>query len=274
MGIIDDLREQAIQKQSEQQEDTILKEKLAHNYQILILPKMQQLFSYFKELLDYLTVIEAPICIPHYSNRYRKLGKLYQLDYRLSTDKHGGIANYEKLTEITLRFNCQGQEEGEFTHSAESKFDAEQEKEFLSLHKIPFTYDRYLGNSEGGALTFHISRKIPAIFKFSIDYENSRIILTIHNHEDFEQRTQFINPEQINEAYMDKLARYILRKDTEFIQMDIDESHKEKIRQQVEAQKKAHAEELRAAHLREEYEQKAAEAKKVKNRVKSFFNKK
>jgi len=69
------------------------------------------------------------------------------------------------------------------------------------------------------------------------------------------------------------LARYILRKDTEFIRMDIDETHKEKIRQQVEAQKKTHAEELRAAHLREEYEQKGAEARKVKNRVKSFFNK-
>ena len=101
MGILDDLREQASQKQSEQQEDTILKEKLAHNYQILILPKMQLLFSYFKELLDYLSIIEAPISIPHYSNRYPKLGKLYQQGYRLSSDKHGGIANFEKLNSLT-----------------------------------------------------------------------------------------------------------------------------------------------------------------------------
>lgn len=271
MGILDDLREQANESFAEQQEDTIRKDKLEHNYQILILPKMQQLFSYFKELIEYLNIIETPIIIPQYTNRYPALAELYQQDYRLSTDKHGGIANIEKLTEITLRFYCLGKEEDEFTHCAENKIEAEMDKEFLSSHKIPFHYDRHLGNTKGGAVTFYITRKIPVIFKFSVDYENSRINLTIQNHEDFEHRTQVINPEQINEPYMDKLARYILRKDHEFLRMDIDETHKEKIRQQVEAQKKHHEEELKAAHLREEYEQ-TNEKSKVKTRVKSFLN--
>ena len=272
MGILDDLREQASQKQEEQQEDSIAKEKLEHNYQILILPKMQQLFSYFKELLDYLNIIEEPIVIPHYSKRYEQLGELQQQDYRLSSDRHGGIANFEKLTEVTLRFYCLGKEEGEeFVHYADNKVEAEQEKDFLSRRKVKYHYDRHMGNTKGGAVTFHITRKIPVIFKFSVDYDRSQIILSMQNHENFELRTQRIDPEHIDESFMDKLARYILRKDNEFLRMDIDEAHKEHIRLQLEEQKRRHAEELAAAHIREQKEQDSAEKNKLSNKFKEFI---
>ena len=157
MGILDDLREEASHKQVEQQEDVIHKEKLEHNYRILLIPGMQQLFSYFKELTDYLSVIETPIIIPHYTSRYAEFGELYQSDYKISTDKHGGIADFEKLTEITLRFYCLGQKE-ELIHYSENKMAAEQEKDFLSSHKIPFKYDQQLGSTKGGTVTFHIIR--------------------------------------------------------------------------------------------------------------------
>lgn len=271
MGILDDLREHASQKQEQRQEDSIAKEKLEHNYQILILPKMQLLFSYFKELLDYLNIIEEPIVIPLYSKRYGQLGELYQKDYRLSSDKHGGLANFEKLTEITLRFACVGQDEDEFIHYVDNQIEAEQEKEFLSRRKIKYHYDRHIGNTKGGAVTFHITRKIPVVFKFSVDYERSQITLDIQNHEDFELRNQVINPQHIDEPFLDKLARYILRKDNEFIRMDIDETHKEKIRRQLEEQKRHHAEELKAAHIREQNEQKKVEENKFSNKIKSFI---
>ncbi len=118
MGILDDLREEASQKQAELHEDTLHKEKLEHNYQVSILPKMQQLFSYFKELIEYLNIIETPLEVTHYSRRYPQLGTLYQQKYRLSTDDHGGISHYDAIAEIYFRFNCmniEGEEEA-FTH--------------------------------------------------------------------------------------------------------------------------------------------------------------
>jgi hypothetical protein len=275
MGILDNLREEASQNLADQKEAALRREKLENNYQRLVLPKMQQLYTYFKELIDYLSVIEKPIAIPCYSKRYSQLGELYQQNYRLSTDKHGGIANFEKLTEITLRYHCLGKDEddNEFVHCAEHKIEADQEQIFLSEHKIPFHSDRHLGNTSKGARTFYITRKIPVAFKFTVDYEKARLNLSIINHDNFEVRTQIVNPEQINESYMDKLARYILRKDNDFIKMDIDESHKKTIRQHVENQKKAHAEELQAAYEREQNEKKIAEENKLENRIKSFFNK-
>ena len=271
MGIIDDLREEVRQKQMGHQEDTVLQEQLEHNYQILILPKMQQLFSYFKELIDYLSILETPIEIAQYSNRYPLLGELYQQNYRLSTDKHGGIADFEKLTEIFLRYTCLGPGEDEFSHHVGHKIEADQEKDFLSSHNILFNYDRNLGQSKDGAVTFRITRKIPVLFKFSVDYHKSCIILKIQNHENFEQRTQIIKPDQIDEVYLDKLARYILRKDHDFLRMDIDDASKEKIRERISIQKQTHADELEAASIREQNELKKQEINKMKNKIKSFF---
>lgn len=273
MGILDDLREEARQKQAALQKNTILKEKLEHNYQISILPKMQQLFLYFKELIEYLSIIETPIKIPQYSKRYPLLGELYQQNYRLSTDKHGGISHFDKITEIYLRFNCLSKDEETFEHHVKHKIEAEHEKDFLSSHKVPFNFYHNFGNTKDGAVTFHITRKIPVLFKFSVDYEKSLIIMYIQNHENFEQRTKIIKPDQINEHNLDKLARYILRKDDDFLRMEIDNTSKEKIREQVNIQKQAHYDELKAATIREQNEQKKEEITKVKNKIKSFFNK-
>lgn len=273
MGILDDLREEANLKQAELNEDSLLQEKLEHNYQILILPRMQQIFSYFKELIDYLGIIEEPIKIEQYSRRYPEMGQLFQENYRLSTDRHGGISQFDKITEIYLRFNCIGQNEESFNHRIKHKIEADQEKDFLFSHKIPFSYDRNFGNTKDGAITFHIIRKIPILFKFAVDYKNSLIIMTIQNHESFEQRTITISPEQINEQSLDQLARYILRKDDDFLRMEIDEASKEKIREHVSHQKKSHSDELKAALIREQNEQKKEEINKVKNRIKSFFKK-
>lgn len=271
MGIIDDLREEVRQKQMVNLEDTAFQEQLEHNYQLLILPKMQQIFSYFKELIDYLSILETPVEITQYTNRYPLLGKLYQQNYRLSTDKHGGIADFEKLTEIFLRYNCLSPDEEEFSHHVKHKIEADQEKEFLSSHHIPFNYDRNLGHTKEGAVTFRISRKIPVLFKFSVDYNKSCIILEIQNQENFEQRTQIIKPDQLDEVYLDKLARYILRKDHDFLRMDIDDVSREKIREHISIQKQTHADELEAASVREQNELKKQEINKMKNKIKSFF---
>ncbi len=274
MGILDDLREEASQKDAQQQENTRLSEQLEHNYQVLILPKMQQLFAYFKELLAYLELIESPIEVTDYTKRYSELGTLYQQDYKLSTDQYGGITHHDKLTEITLRFAClgHGDDDQEFIYHAKNKIEADQEKHFLFKNKLKFHYNKNLGNTKEGAITLFITKKIPVLFKFEVDYENSVITLQINNHEDFEQRTQTIEPKDINEAYMDKLARYILRKDTDFLRIDIDDIHKKQIRQQLEAQKQQRDQELKDAHIRETAEQESAEKKRLSYKLKSFFN--
>ncbi len=271
MGILDDLREQANQQQTVQQDDLATQEQQEQYYQTSILPKMQQIFSYFKELIDYLNIIETPIEVNHYSTRYPALVHLHQQDYKLSTDQHGGIADFEKLTEVYLRFKCLDENEESFTHIVEHAIDADQEKEFLSQHKVSFKQNHSIGTIKNNGISFQISKKIPIIFKFSVDKENSNITLNIQNHDNFEHRTQKINPNQVNEAYLDKLARYILRKDKDFLHIKIDDNSKEKIRKKIHLQKKIHANELKEVAIREKNEQQQQEINKVKNKIKSFI---
>ncbi len=273
MGILDDLRDEASQQQSDQQQDNSLQEQLEHNYQVLILPKMQQIFAYFKELVDYLNVIKTPVAIAHYCNRYPDFGQLQQLNYRLSTDKHGGMSHFDKMMDVYLRFNCLSEENEDYIHLANHKIEADQEKEFLMTHKIPFKIEQHLGDTKNGALSFRITRKIPVLFNFSVDYDNSRILLNIQNHEDFELRSQIVEPADINEAYLDKLARYILRKDQDFLRMEIDDVAKQKIREHINVQKQIHANELEMATIRDAQELEEQEKNKLKNKVKSFIKK-
>lgn len=272
MGILDQLREEANKIQSKHQQDADLQKQKEHNYQFIILPKLQHLFSYFKELLDYLEIIKEPVKIDHYSDRYSHLDSLIQQNYRLSTDKHGGIANFDKLTEVNLRFNCVSEIPGEeFSHYTDNKIESDLEKEFLSSHKLKFSHDQHLGNTKAGAVTFTIQKNIPVLFRFSLDFDNSRIVLNIENHENFEQRTQYIRPEQIDDNYLDKLARYILRKDVDFLRMDIDDAYREQLRQQIKEQKNKHAQELKAALEKERLEQEAAQEQSLSSRLKSII---
>ncbi len=274
MGILDDLREEVSQKQVELQDEELLDEQRKHNYRVLILPKMQQLFSYFKELIEYLNLIEAPEEVAHYSRRYPQLNDLYQQKFRLSSDKHGGHADFDKLTEIYLRYVYMGQEKTYFMHLVENKVDANKEKDFLYDHKIPFDIERN-AKVEGNGVLFRIHKKIPVVFKFSVDYKDSNIILQMKNHEDFESRKQIIDPDKINEPYLDKLARYILKKDDDFFRMDIDDVSKEMIRINLDIEKQKLADELKAvALLKEEHKHQQKEKTKISHKLKTFFGKK
>jgi len=275
MGILDDLRDEVSQKQVALQDEERLNEQRKHNYQVLILPKMQQLFSYFKELIEYLNVIESPEEITHYSHRYPQLNDLYQQKFRLSSDKHGGHVNYDKLTEIYLRYIYLGREKTYFMYEVENKLDANKEKDFLYDHKIPFDIERNSNSHKESKIVFRITKKIPVVFRFSVDYKKSQIILQMQNHENFERRKQIIDPDKIDEPYLDKLARYILKKDDDFFHIGIDDASKEMIRIKIDIEKQKRADELKAVTLfKQQHERQEKEKTKLSYKLKTFFGKK
>ena len=274
MGILDDLREEVSQKQVQLQDEERLNAHYKNNYETVIRPKMQQLFLYLKELVEYLNVIETPEKIIDYSARYPQLDDLYQQNFRLSSDKHGGYANFDTLTDIYLRYVYLGRKKIHFRYEIEHKVDADKEKDFLFNHNIPFEIERK-PKSNTTNVVFRITKKIPVVFKFSVDHKNSHIILKMKNHENFEFRTQIIDPNKINEPYLDELARYILKKDDDFFRMDIDDISKEMIRINMDIEKQKQDDKLKdAIILKEQHEQEQKEKAKLSHKLKTFFSKK
>lgn len=272
MGILDDLRETASKKQVDLEDEEALRMSQENNYQVLILPKMQQLFLYFKELIDYLKVIEKPVEITDYSRRYPQLVDLYQKNFRLSSDKHGGLGHFDKLTEVYLRYTYLGEEENTFIKVIAHKVDADREKEFLANHRISFSVDQK--RTAKSPFVFHIIKKIPVVFKFSVDYEKSLIVLQIQNHENFEKREQTIVPSKINNKYLDKLARYILKKDLDFLRMDMDHAAREKIRQKTHSEKQRLADELIVLRAKEKKELAKETKNTFRHKLQSLLQKK
>jgi|GEM_PF-1261814 len=280
MSILDDLKTEAEQQYSKLNGYSSIKEKQQQDFLNKILPKMQYIYSYFSEVFEYLSVIEKPIEVSDYCRDFPAIGELQQSDFSLTTDKHGGAANLEKLKEVNLNYylkgstKLKGKSREELSYTKETKLDVEKENRFLNNNNIPFRVTRSLKSNNENAVTFHISRTIPVTFKFLAEPENSSIVLQIINHQNFDSSTRSLKPEEINEAYLEKVASFLLRKSENIIVNKMDESSKEKIRRKVKNEKAKKELQLEIAKRQEELKLRDIENQKFGSKVKSFFKNK
>lgn len=265
MGILDNLREQADQDISKQLDKELSNENIQLISDSLISPKMKQLYLYLKEFTQHLNKIEQTKKVLNYSKLFPELGELNQENYKINTDGSGGIVNHDNICSIHFTYRYHGAAVKEYIHHTHNKLEADRITDFLTSHKVPYTSANNLSSKNNGALNFYITKDIPVLFKFTANPKKSIINLSIQNHENFEDRTLIIKPNDIDEKYLDKLARYILRKDSEFLNIEIDDDVKKQIRQRIEAEKQA--------KLAEQKTEKKKEEEQEKTPKKSFFGK-
>jgi len=231
MGILDELRDEAERKKLISQQEVISAEKLAENYQQNLLPKMQMIFNFFKEIVEHLQFIQEPIKVINYSKKYPELGELIQQDYKLSTDKHGGISHYNELMEIKVRFYCFA--EGTMELAVKSQAEIEQQVNFLTAKKVPFEWSRHHNSIADTFATFVIEKKIPVNINFRVDYNDSQIILEIFNHHNFGHIKRYYQADEVNEALLDQLAKFLLRKDSDFIEIEMSEQERQALKENL-----------------------------------------
>jgi len=269
MGVLDQLRKEADQKKlSEQQavDQEALRDKL---YKTQILPKMQQVFKYLQELVAHLNYIEVPIQVESYSERFPRLGTLMQKEYKINTDGYGGFSDFDKLVQINLTFYCVGK--GDLEYNVQTKSAIEQENAFLHAKRVPSKMYRLGGVSGEESARFVVTKKIPVRVRFEVDYEQSEIKVVVNNHTNFSNYSEMWQPADINDAFLDTLARYLLRKDTEFIGLDITDEHRNMLRQKLQSIKHNEEQEFlaRANELQRLAELK--EKEKLGYKMKSFI---
>lgn len=231
MGILNELRDEAERKKIIDQQQVISAEKLAENYQQNLLPKMQMIFNFFKEIVEHLQFIQEPIKVIDYSNKYTELDELIQKDYKLSTDKHGGISHYNELREVKIRFYCFA--EGSMELVIKNQAEIEQQINFLTAKKVPFEWSRHHSTATDSFATFSIEKRIPVNITFQVDFKNSQIKLEIFNHHNFGHIKRYYKPDEINDAFLDQLAKFLLRKDNDFIEIEMSEQEREALKENL-----------------------------------------
>ena len=239
MGVLEQLRKEADQKKSSEQLQLDQKQQREHAHKTQILPKMQELFKYLKELVEHLNYLEVPVQVENYSIRFPRLGVLAQKDYKISTDGYGGFADINKLMQINVTFYCVA--EGEFKYVVNGKAAIEKEIAFLHVKRLSVKTQKMPGINNEETAKFFVKRLIPVRLRFEVDYDHSLIKMIINNYTNFSTYTESWQPADINNDFLDALARYLLRKDSEFIKPDITDEHREVLRKKLAEIKKTEA---------------------------------
>ncbi|MDD2760192.1 MAG: hypothetical protein PHH11_07845 [Methylomonas sp.] len=247
MGILDQLKQEAAEKQQQRQTKVSLQKQRDDHYKESLLPVMQKSFNFMKELVEYLNILEHAIVVDQYSSKYPQFGPLTQQDYKIYTDNHGGFADFDRLMQINVLFYCVGP--GSFSYNLESQGRIEREVAFLTSRNVNFDWKLLDNRSIMQLACFSITRKIPVRFKFEVDYEHSKIQLLINNYENFNIYKKSFSPEDVNDELLDEIARFMLRKDSEFMRLEMAGLNRQHIQKLVEQHHKEELALLRGTQL-------------------------
>ncbi len=271
MSILDELRQKAEQKKAEQLQQESTQQQVERIYKSALLPKMQYFYDCLNETVKHLNFLEEPILINNYSSRYPQFGELSQLNYKINTDGYSGLADYNRLMQINLNFVCEA--EGEFSYALQSKRLIETEVAFLHSRRLAFTWKNQGRVTGGESAGFTVQRKIPVSFKIEVDYNVSKLKVTINNHENLEFFCKSFLPEQFDDDLLDAVISYLMRRDNRLIRLDISDAHKTIIQNNLASYQQEQAELLAKIKYEEDNAPPNKEPFKIANPVKAIFSK-
>lgn len=271
MSILDELRQKAEQKKAEQLQQESAQQQLERVYRSALLPKMQYFYDCLNETVKHLNFLEEPILINNYSSRYPQFGELSQKNYKINTDGYSGLADYNRLMQINVNFVCEA--EGEFSYALQSKRLIEAEVAFLHARRLAFSWKNQAMVTGVESAGFTVQRKIPVSFKIEVDYNFSKLKVTINNHENLEFFSKSFAPEQLDDDLLDAIISYLMRRDNRLIRLDISDANKTIIQNNLASYQQEQAELLAKIKYEEDNAAPNKEPFKIANPVKAIFSK-
>lgn len=267
MSVLDELRKKADEKKAAELQQAINEDLLEKVYQTEILPKMQLIFDSFQEAIKYLNFLEEPVRVENYCHKFPQFGTLYQSNYKINTDGRIGLANYDRLMQVNVSFFCETTGEKDFNYRVESEPMIEKEVEYLQAKRLYFDWKHLAPVSGVAQALFTVQKKVPVIFRVEVDYNHSKLKVSIKNHENLESFTKSYAPDDLDNKFVDRLLSYFLRKDRELVKKEeLSEASKQMIKASV-----------RSAVLNQKQQEKLAqqlsEENEKKNPLKSLFSK-
>ncbi|KPK40073.1 MAG: hypothetical protein AMJ69_03615 [Gammaproteobacteria bacterium SG8_47] len=234
MGLLDELKQQAEAKKQQEAVERAEQERLIEHAHTEVKPRLARVYTYLSELAEHLNYVQPEIFVSYDIKNGVVLENLRQRDYKVRADSR------EQLTEFSLTFHCV--DEGKLEFEVESKPQIDRRIEFLQDNKLSFTRkeirDDRLNVSHA---LFRLEREVPIVFHFKLAADLLGILMTIRNFETLGLKTYALDPARIDDSFLEELGRYILRKDTKFLQLDMSESDRARLRALVAAEKQQQA---------------------------------
>ena len=204
MSFLDDLKKEA--QQVKQAEDATRDVQELQRQVIVgaIRPRLRKVYDYLKDTCDQLTVVNPDIYMSYELRGFGKVGPLRQGEYRVNAE------NPDSMDKFTVFFSCSRPEQVRFKMSGKETVVAQ--KEFMWSWNLRFNTKV---DAHGNA-TFIMEAYVPITIEFEADYDNVRILVVIRNLDTLGTDRMVFEPDQLDDEFIDELAKCIVRKDNHF----------------------------------------------------------
>ncbi len=226
MSVLDDLKKEVERQQQQVVSEQEQKQRMEKLYEAKFRSRMVASAKYLHQLINQVKAarLEIPVHYP-----FPEIGdlELKQKGYVLSADC------MEKPHRIGVQVDCIADQIGEWR--IEPLDHANNLSGFLDSNAIEYT-EWSLRNSSRKVIgrVFKMQPKVRVWFIVETDLRHERLRVRVINY-DFEgEKTLYFRPEDVTKEWLDRLARYILRKGKDFGALEIMDVDKNIIQAQME----------------------------------------
>jgi hypothetical protein len=203
MSYLDELKKQAADVKAKEEEEKARQALLAKNFDTIVKPGLKKLHLYLRDVAEQLNFIKPETYVDYTLEHFGTIQHLAQGDYL--------VGDYDNAKNtFFMRFTCKAKKKLTFT--CKSQMLIKVLSDYLWEHNIRFDYvQKNDANHQFMRGVFQLSGEIIGEFRFTADYENSAIAVQARNFDRIGKRYFVLKPEDLDDAFMDQIGRYIAR---------------------------------------------------------------
>jgi hypothetical protein len=226
-------------------------------------PAMLKILHYLSELTDQLKLLDTDVRYDYTLPGIGLVKGLRQGGYVVNAD------STENTKAIRLRFDCTDEREREYT--VKPKSAADETRDFLESQAMRYAEWPIRDPAQGViGLNFQLAVKVDINFVFKVDLDRGGISLVISNFTDFKVDKNLLQPERVDDHWLDNLGNYLLRRRLNIDELEITDNDKAAIREKLEEVQRQREAELQEAIQREQEEKEEARRNSLLGKLKSF----
>jgi hypothetical protein len=214
MSFLEELKQEAESKKQQDIESTQIRMRVEEMRMNMVESKMREVFKYLTDLAKQLNDLKLPLYRSYYIEGVGSDIKLLQCDYRVSI-KNVTIEQRDHLKDVIFSFRCF--DDKVFTIEKDTPATIDRQKDYLWGNGIKFDFGEF--KNERGFVyrgVFTVPAIVPVTFLISGDFDNAKIAITMKNFNMLVSSEYVYDPEEINSAFMDEFAKFLIDKPNNF----------------------------------------------------------
>jgi len=215
MAFLDELRKEA--QALKEQEDSLTQARVQDVTQsfLRVQAKLKMIQMYLVELVKNLNLVSIAPARSYFIDGFGVIDDFRPENYVVNTDRFS-IDEREFLKTIFLRFACRTEREIVIDKSLHAMI--EMQRKYLWQANLKFQCTEFK-NAKGlvDRASFKVEREVPVHIKFSADFEQARIFLSLKNFNGLTVNEFAYDADEIDETMLDEFARYLVGKQNNFI---------------------------------------------------------